>query len=96
MDKNVRLSSSFCNSGYGFAGRSTFTLLKSSGLNVIPNIIKTPMSRLESSKDKILDEILAYNKKEKYDVNIAQLVPPLANLIFEKNKYNILFFFLGV
>lgn len=86
----VTITSVFDTSGYGYAAKCTTTALIKAGLDISTNIISTPMSRYEFSRDEMLKEIMQRSNKGNAKINIAITIPSLSHYAFQKNTYNIL------
>lgn len=84
--KNIVLSGTFDNSGYGQANKNLFISLLKTNNNIIAQVINTPMSRPEFAQDEDYKTILSHiDPKTKPDIIIAQMVPSLWHYAFKKN-----------
>lgn len=94
MNKHIRFTSTFDSSGYGKASRDTAICLINSGINVSVQVINTSMSRREFSIDNDQVVINRHINNKKANINIVQLIPNLWHLGFDKDTYNIGYFFI--
>lgn len=90
----IRFTGTFDQSGYGNAARDTCMALIHAGYNVATQVIVTPMSRQEAAGCNNYAEIIKrINPNVKAKVNITELIPPLWHNAFQKDTYNIGYFF---
>jgi glycosyltransferase involved in cell wall biosynthesis len=88
----LRFGGVFNNTGYGIAARDTAYAIINSDIDVtIHQIHSKDVKDCSSYHQSIVDAKI--NSNIHYDINIAQIIPPMWNMIFEKDKYNIGYFF---
>lgn len=89
----IRITGVFDNSGYGTANKHTLHALISAGFDVTTEVMSTPMSRQEFSKDADLREAVKRVSRKPAQINIVQLIPNLWHYGFQKNSRNIGYLF---
>lgn len=88
----IRFGGVFNNTGYGIAARDTAYAMIEKGIPLTIKQLPATDKRDDSSiYQQRVNQLI--NKNIDYKINIAQIIPPMWNQVFEKNTWNIGYFF---